>query len=217
MSVRLHRAIGYGVPWHRFEELTTLDCEAHETWDKLNKVFETATDELLTVASEDRKNSWTGPNVPIIEKRLLAKNYTDRDRKEAELGKAEDLVCVIDDSCETLGVIFFPNLYYRKRWYRYDDDLDYAFERWREGTDRSEHSDPRQFVNYVDYGHYPFTNSLMTEDGTPHEWLPFWELRERPDLLPAVPSEIRWYLKKLNVMDDAGVNQLRPVVAQWWG
>jgi hypothetical protein len=55
----------------------------------------------------------------------------------------------------------------------------------------------------------------MTLDGEAREWINFRELRKRPDLVPRVPMELRWYLKKLGVLDDAGINKLRPLTARW--
>jgi hypothetical protein len=32
----------------------------------------------------------------------------------------------------------------------------------------------------------------------------------------AVPGEIRWYMTKHRILTNEGVNELRPVLAQWW-
>jgi hypothetical protein len=218
MGMYIHRAIGYGMSWHNFEALTTLDCEAHKTLDCLHKTFKEATNEQLTIPKEvTTLGLRPGPgHPPFLERRLLAKRYTDGGRLEAETGRATDLYLTVTTPDETTDVVFFPNLMFGSKWQRSNDEIDYHFERWRDGTDRSGHSEPRDFVKYVAYGHYPYTNYVMTIDGKPHEWLPFWEMRERPNLVPNIPSEIRWYMKELGILDEAGVNQLRPLIAQWW-
>jgi hypothetical protein len=71
-------------------------------------------------------------------------------------------------------------------------------------------------VKYVDFGHGPWKNTLMLDDGTPHDWIWYGALRKRPDLLPAVPLEIRWYLTRMGILDSSGVNQLRPLIAHWF-
>jgi hypothetical protein len=216
MGVRIHRAMGWGLPWFKFEELTSISRGPDGGCDFLQYRFEELTDADLTVDDESYSRFFNQRHVmPIFEKRLLSKTYTDGGRRPAVLGNASDLFCSVGCD-ETEHVIFFPSLYYREKWYRYDDDMDYAFERWRDGEGRGEHSEPRDFYSYVEYGHYPWTNYVMLEDGTPTPWEHFLEVNKHPEWVPAVPCEIRWYLTKHNILKDDGVNQLRPIVAQWW-
>ncbi len=135
-------------------------------------------------------------------------------RSEADIGDPADLFELVGDPDRTTDVLFFPSLSRRARWYRYDDDLDYAFEAWRGYP--VEPSEPRFVRTFPRFGFHPWTNDLMLADGTPVPWTYPGEVEERPDWLPSVPSEIRWYLTALGILDDAGVNGLRPMLAQWW-
>lgn len=230
MGIRIKRAIGWGMEWNAFEEACLFGGEAQETSEWLWETFQPKNVPALIVPEDVYKEIFYGESRPrppvIIERNLLARNFTEGGRVDAKLGTADDLYQSIDiGDGEQAHICFFPNLNYAKDWCRRDNILDYQFEAWRR-EDGQEHLDPtpdrhrdigaRNFVKYLPYGHYPFTNYLMLEDGTPQEWDHFTRLQKRPDILPAVPSEIRWYLKELKVMDDAGVNKLRPILAQWW-
>lgn len=219
MSYRIERAMGWGIDWSKFEEVCLFEGETQKTGDWLRAVFGSV--DSLTVPREHFEELFYAKQAPrppvIVERDLLATRFTNGGRDKPERGNPEKLFELVSTPNDNLAVIFFPNLYFRKTWHRWDNDLDYAFEHWR-GSDQSRYNEnaPRDFIKYLPYGHYPWANYLMLADGTPQEWLSFVELRKRPDLLPAVPSEIRWYLNELKVMDDKGVNLLRPVIAQWW-
>lgn len=218
MSSSIKRAIGYAMPWHRFEELTMLDCEAHLTRQTLEEVFDALTDQDLTVDMETYDHLFYKSEEPSIgEIRLLSKTYTNGGRKPAVIGCARDLYVIAQtDEQEDCHIIFFPNLNYRSSWYRSMDTLDWSFERWREGTDRYASPAPDTFYKYVDFGHERWSYSLMNKEGMPEPWRHFLDLRDEKHIVPAPPSEIRWYLTKHRILDNAGVNQLRPIVAQWW-
>lgn len=223
MGTRIHRAIGYGMPWGDFVRRLRLpvcdDGPGEALWEK----FHSLSDADLTVPRETYEKLFyaAGDAKPpiILETRLLARNYTDGGRREADLGRAEDLYALVRDPDETHHIVFFPNLAYARSWRKRDETIDYVFEQWRDvkvDHARKGQAEPRSFARYVGYGHYPLTNNLMAADGAPVPWRPFWEVEEHPEWLPAVPSEIRWYLTTHGVLDDAGVNALRPIVAQWW-
>lgn len=235
MGIRIHRAIGWGLEWNRFEELTTLGCEAHETDDALRAAFDNARPEDLVVPMSIRDQAFyagPGPRRSImIDNNLLALDFefddteteADEDGKERrkrippKLARPDDLFTTVSDPDNTQAVMFFPNASEAKRWYRFDDMLDYQFEALRDGRDGD--PTPREIIEWPKFGHYPYSNHLMDpRDGSPLAWDVFWRLDETyPDgWAPDVPSEIRWYLPKLGVLDDAGVNQLRPILAQWW-
>lgn len=219
MGIAMHRAIGYGLEWHAFESRCLFDCESHETRQALEDRFASLKEEDLTVDDEAYATAWSSPEAPsIMEKRLLSRTFTDGGRRPADIGPTSSLYQFLQEpnDRDPTHVLFFPNATYRRRWSRRDDDLDLSFERWREGDDRRCDSSCRSFVKSVPYGHYPWTNYLMLEDGTPEPWRRHVELQERPDIVPAVPAEIRWYLTRHGVLSDEGVNCLRPMLAQWW-
>lgn len=232
MSYRINRAIGYGMEWNKFEELALFEGEAHETADWLDDVMSSATKDDLTVPMEFRNELFYGkarPRRPIImDPELLATTLefktvdhpdgtTSYERIKADYAPASSLYRTVHVPDETLAVIFFPTARYAKDWYRFDDMLDYQFEAFREGT--SECQGPRDFLIWPKFGHHPFSNALMDlTTGEPLLWEPFSGLDEvyPKGWAPDVPSEIRWWTKKLGIFDENGVNQLRPVVAQWW-
>lgn len=226
MSYRIHRAIGWGMPWEKFETLCQLPSHEYGVDEALDEYFGKLTDIDLTVPDDLYESLFyaSGPvRAPIIlEKRLLTKNFSNSVRDLANVGRAADLYCLVSTPYKTTDVIFFPNLNYRRKWYRYDNDVDYAFEQWSrecEGRplgERGSQGAPRDFTIYTGYGHYPWTNNLMLPDGAPTSWDHFSSVERHPEWLPAVPSEIRWYLSKLGILTNKGVNDLRPVIAQWW-
>lgn len=211
--------MAYGMPWHRFEELYIGDCETHATLDHVRGVLEAADDALLTVGDTFYQERFYTSHVPSIwEKRILALTDTNGGRRHAEVGPAGDLIELVwnpagDDDPQF--VLFFPTLRHRRKWYRRNDPMDCAFDRWRGGTSRGDFSDWETFVKEVPWGHDPFENYLMLTDGTPEPWTHWRELIDRHDIVPAPPSEFRFWLPKLGILDDHGVNQLRPVIAQW--
>ncbi|QIG69138.1 hypothetical protein EVB78_104 [Rhizobium phage RHph_N1_15] len=228
MSYRLHRAIGWGMAWDQFEETVILDCEAQDTSETVDAIFGKATDADLTIPMEERSVYFKtrGVSTPI-DNRLLALDFVfdETGGEDAEgyrlrigpkLGRATDLFQLVMDPDKVNVVLFFPNASYAEKWNRRWDDLDYAFEAYRNGPPGD--AECRDFWHVAKFGWYPFANYLMDRDGQPLEWEMFSRLdRTYPDgWFPAVPTEIRWYLKKLGIMDDAGVNKLRPIVAQWW-
>lgn len=231
MGIRIHRAMGYGMPITKLVELYKgpLDKSSkgdHAVTNGLYELFNnTPKDhESFHVSAEAQKLSFNNKEnadkmatSAIMEKNLLSETYTEGGRKSVSReGSPSDLFSLIgyDDYTD---IIFYPALHSKKCWFRYDDDMDYAFEQWRgENLTRENNLGIRDFVKYLPYGHYPYGNYIMTKEGRHHEWLHFSEMQKRPDLVPSIPTEIRWYLKKLGVFDDQDINQLRPALAQWW-
>lgn len=219
MSYRIHRGMGWGMPIARFDELCQLPKDEDGATESLYKAFSRLTDEDLTVDDKIYRALFYGDGLkpyPILQKRLLATGYDTYGVDPSPAGRATDLFEFVSTPDETTDVIFFPNLYHRSKWYRWGDDLDYAFERFRDGDANEALRAIRDFIRYTKFGHYPWTNDLMDHDGNPLEWQHYTLLDKRDDWLPAVPSEIRWYLTQHGIMDHAGVNELRPLIAQWW-
>lgn len=223
MSYRINRAMGYGMPYEQFKDVCILPKDNDDVLDGVLNVlynaFEKLTDADLTVDDKLYRALFYGDGVkpaPVLQTRLLAEDFTRVSNKPCTIGKAEDLFVTVTTPDETTDIIFFPNLYFRKKWYRWDDELDYAFEQWRSGSgDRSSAQGPQDFTIYTEYGHHPFSYDIMDINGNPLKWEPA-RLNQHSNWIPAVPSEIRWYLTQHGIMFNEGVNQLRPVVAQWW-
>ena len=227
MSSAFYNAIGYGMPWHDFENEVILDCEAHDTLEVFRDIFDNATSEFLTVEMEFYKELFYGKDpVPSIgELQLLSRTYTDGNRRPADIGPADDLYQLVfgpnDD--DPRDVIFFPNLTYRKEWCRRSDYLDQMIEAHRpENNGNIWQSKDR--IRYLNEGFGLWSYFIMEPDGKPVRMddyrFPISPQEQKwardVKVVPQVPSEIRWYLKKLGIMDDAGINKLRPVIAFWW-
>lgn len=215
MSYRIHRGMGWGMPWPLFKELSKLKFDDEDyAIDVLEKTFKDAGTDGLVVPDDVRRDTWgTGSGVvPIMSQYLLAKSHSADNKKPLEFGDPADLFFTVSTPDETTDVVFLPAVAYRKEWLRFDDDLDYAFEWWR-----GHQSDPRDYTLYLPYGVHPWTNSLMQRDtGEPVKWEPFTEVEQHPEWVPGIPGEIRWYLVSLGILDEAGILKLRPCIAQWW-
>jgi hypothetical protein len=211
------------MPWLDFEDLTILDCEAHATWETLESSFETAEPSVFEIDPEVYKRAYysSEPNrAAYLTPHSLYSNILARAEDTFILGSPTELYQKIDVSEDGTKdhIVFYPDCYHARLWKRHDDDIDLALlYYWEKGGSRSEEPDGSARVKYVDYGHGPWKSALMSTVGEPRDWVHFRELRERPDLVPRVPMEMRWYLKRLGLLDDTGVNRLRPLTGRWIG
>jgi hypothetical protein len=223
MGIRIKRSIGWGMPWNQFVELCNAPDKSDAS-DWLYDEFGKLTDQDLTVDDAVHKALCYGDNVVqppiIIQKRLLATKYDEFGKPPSPAGRAEDLFTLTWSGDDIEHIIFYPAIYRRKDWYRSDDDMDYAFEAVRgeqgEPAESEEGYGARNITVYRRYGHYPWSNYIMDHDGNPLPWDHYALLNKRDDWVPGIPSEIRWYLTQFDIMYNQGVNQLRPIVAQWW-
>lgn len=230
MGIRIHRAMGWGMPFKRLAELNGVaEKDRNSAW--LYDRFDGKTPADLTVPDELCKELWNTRYVmSILQPDLLSRKFACGPHERSALrpddfGRAVDLFTTVSRGVdETSDVIFFPTLHYREEWYRRSDDMDYEFEQWRTSIRENEtvyavrgaQDSPVEHVTYLPYNPYPFTNHLMLTDGSPQPWEHYTEVEKHPEWLPAVASELRWYLPKLGVLDEKGVLELRPVIAQWW-
>lgn len=223
MGIRIKRSIGWGMPWTQFVELCSAP-DKNNVYEWLDEVFDKLTDEDLTVDDAVYKalfygDSATRPSM-ILQKRLLATKFEGFGKEPSPAGRAEDLFTVTWNGDDIAHIVFYPTLAMRAKWYRSDDDMDYAFEAIRgengEPAESEEGYGARDITVYRRYGHYPWSNYIMDHAGNPLPWEHYALLNKRNDWAPGVPSEIRWYLTQHGIMYNQGVNQLRPIVAQWW-
>jgi hypothetical protein len=218
----LRTAIGWGMPWHQFEEATTLDCEAHATLETLEAVLAGASREAFEIDAAAIACRHTrgaqGATANPVTRNCLIENFLVHEGDELKFGDPRLLFLTVDDNeeAEPSHAVFFPDLYHRRKWSRSDDELDLALlYYWQTGSDRFAEIDNEPQVRYVAYGHGVWKSAVMTEDGSPVWWSGFADLQDRPEIVPRVPLEIRWYLTRLGILDDVGVNTLRPIVARW--
>lgn len=220
MSLKLHRAIGYGMSWGRFQELSTLPLcgdDDDELWEVLLNKFHGFKTEDLALTKEERKEFGGGQHRPaiMVENLLQLGISIGRNGPPLEYGHGSDLFVFVQNPDYTTDVVFFPNLLWGKSWYRKQDYLDLVFEAF--GRDSGDGS-PRAFTNYQRYGFYPYSQYVMTKDGQPVEdhYIIDGPLKEEHAEIGAIPGEIRWLMTKHGILTNEGVNELRPVIAQWW-
>jgi len=224
MPFKLNRAMGYGMPWEKFEALCTLPVcgdDDDEMWEVLFNTFNGFKENDLTMSKEERSEFSSGQHRPfIITRNLLQLDIKLGSDAPVEVGHGGDLFTFVGNLDKTTDVIFFPNLVWGKKWYRTADILDLVFDTYGEGGGDGEH---RYYTNYRRLGFYPYGQYVMTKDGTPvdgehivnftFEDVP---LTDEHEIVGAVPGEIRWYMTKHGILTNEGVNELRPVLAQWW-
>jgi hypothetical protein len=226
MSIVLHRAIGYGMPWSRFTQLykqlhETNDVHGH-LWQLLDKLEHAA----LIIPKEYRKSSYPGilgepmshpTPVHILEPNLLARGVTLGGRIDVPIGRPSDLVQIVQDPDNVHEIMFFPSAMYAKQWVHYGDAVDYAFEMWGKQSDgkRGNADDWTSVTKYIETGHGSFSELLMHPDGTRAEYDYWWE-RGDEGMLAGIPEEIRWFLKTFNILPDHAIIEVRPLIAQWW-
>ncbi|BBF92663.1 hypothetical protein [Blastochloris tepida] len=220
MSYRIHKAQGWGMPAAQFEELCLLapvdGCKYEALDTLLRRTTTLAMPKKLRDAIFYRRGEaarrWTST---VFEPNLLT--LCGHGTNKTVAPNAADLVVNVHTPDETLAVVFLPSASYAKRWYRFDDDLDFQEERWANGTAKGAEGRVEDRVLWLPFNPYPFTNDLMhPETGAPMKWEHFLELRERKDWVPAVPSEIIWWTTRLGVFSRENALKLRPVLATWW-
>lgn len=216
MSSRIHRALGWGMPWADFLARQRLSAEPDAVTAALEARFNQAEEAGLSVPSAVVKDLLRGKapaHPPILERHLLATEFTQFGKVDPATGRANDLYTLVWNGDTVVAILFYPNLSCRRQWYRRDDAIDYAFERWAaDGRD----ADLTTVLRWSRYGHHPWTQYLMLTDGTPIAWNAANIAAAWTEVPAAVPSEIRWYLDNLGILDKDAVNTLRPALAQWW-
>jgi len=216
MGIRLNTSIGYAMPIETFNKYCLLTSPTED-----NKL------ELLdSVCSKTTELKFTKEDYIEFEGLLgfypdvLAQKYHSDGRTVLEKApNASELYQVIYQFEPEEGnshIIFYPNTYYAKQWYRLDDSMDYEFERWKNGSTAEYEPDPSDTVKYVAYGPYPFTNMLMNLQGEKIKWDAFTELRKKSDWAPRPPELIYWWTQKLGIFNKKGVDKLQPIIAKWW-
>ena len=205
--------MGYGMPWDRFAALCPLPIGPDGLWGALDASLGAATPEAMTVPREDRYEvtALGHRRLRVLGPHLLAVGFGLGTWVPTEFGEARALCAIVGDGDSDDHVLFFPSVDLAARWHRVDDDLDYAFERWRGGP-----GEPRGFARYADAAFHPHEGERM--DGTGRSLAPApgsWDAQD-PGAAPAVPAEIRWYLPRLGILDLPGTLELRPLIAQWW-
>lgn len=209
MGIRINKAIGYGMPWKEFTQFSPLsdqlrDSSFYEVFKdedgcKFNEPFISDSDEFKT-------------KYALHDKQFLS-------FKIAEEKTISDLIYMIGyDDPE--HILFMPSEYHIKKWYRYDDGIDYAERRWPNKdnlTRKYEGNGHLDEIKYLPYGHYPYTNNLMDTLGNHVKWTNFMDFYDKEDsIIPEPPSSIVYYTQKLGILNKAGVLRLKPMIATWW-
>ena len=197
MGYRIHKSIGWAMQEKQFLELSGLkDLEEFE--DK----FSSLPLETFHVSSEKRKELFSKKSSPVIFETDLLNSYSS----DMLYAFASDVDCVQSH------IIFYPTAQIKEKWYRADDDIDYAFE---------VHclDDTSNDFKYIKISHYPWNKYYSYNDGTTFEYKDSFEVTEalrEYKIIPAIPEEIKWYLSQGNILKEKDIIKLRPLIAKWW-
>ena len=205
MSIRINKAIGYGMPWSDFIQNTVIE----DSGEGLN---ESLYNTLNSISEMPKPSEKEFSKFSLNESQYC--HFEILDGREG--GSLYDL-------CHTTGydytehIIFLPCHHFLK-WYRYSDAIDWTEERWFGSDGRNDVSGRLEdTVRYLGYGHYPFSNNLMHPDGSHKPWKHFSELYGTEEIYPACPpGEIVYWTQKAGVLTREGVLKLRPILATWW-
>lgn len=227
MGIRIHKCMGWGLTPAQLKEhaaFASKDADesevAEELWDHLRSI------KTLIPPITNHKLEYAGKEDFIFVKNLLNKNFKLEDKSEDLFDTAEDLYQSVYTFDTQLGIedegtklhLFVPNGYYAKKWFRYNDDLDY-----NESCldDASTPPDPfgqgpgSDLVAEMRHNPYPYTNNLMDAEGNSVLWTAFGR-NLRPKLLPEPPLELIWWLTESGVLKPGAWIHLRPYFARYW-
>jgi hypothetical protein len=117
------------------------------------------------------------------------------------------LIHIIGSGDDRDHVLFIPNSDLAKKWYRFDDDIDwYLAMNYEEETLQSQ-------IDYLPRGNLnPFWDEYMDGNG-----VRVMSKVKLDGLQHGVPDILRWWLTEYNILALPGVGKLRPMRAQWWG
>jgi len=130
-------------------------------------------------------------------------------------GDPKNLWRFIGDTDETDGIIFFPDSHCASRWFRHDDDIDYALSNTEDGCGTTK-------IEELSSGIFPYTGYMDKNGNTVKEGFMLNGMFLSEDglkipVVPSVPRALRWYLKELGVMTDQQItDHIRPMTAEWW-
>jgi hypothetical protein len=113
-------------------------------------------------------------------------------------------------------VMFWPNSYYRKKLYRWNDDLDYVVTHMHPMRAGKEWAHPTDELHSpLVHNPYGYANDVQI-DGVRAEWPGPFGCRDYPEYAPAPPKQLVWWLDKLQVLSKADAMKLRPYLCRWW-
>ena len=190
MSTRIHKMMGYGTSEKVFHD--------RDWFDRIDDIGESRVHAMIqksnpgnsdvSLAFESRHPNWKGP-----------------------YPRARDLVKFADYTDEDEGRIVFATPMNFKKWFRYDDDIDFQ---------ESDRENLTTEVKMIDSPLYPYLNYMDAETGekVPMD-RPLFKLKEEygDSIVPIVPTVIRILVKELKPLDDPMLwLKLRPMIVTWW-
>lgn len=214
MGIRINKAMGYGMPIAQFNDhFNPVTSDNHH--EKMEWLYDTLVD------NQETQELLSGPHDPKIIKELMDLGYRplqfffkpfDRinSAEPHSFAKLYYEICLENPT----HVLFMPTIDFAHKWMRHDDDIDYV------EFNLQNNDGPENKIVECNYGFYPYANEVRsTETDRPIDWDGTMMSRDgkRPDhIVPDVPPDLRYWLRKLDIMDNSGINQLRPIVATWW-
>lgn len=224
MGIRIHKAMGWGLTEPQMQEHAAFDFNPDDVgealWDHLWNIKDLTLP--LDVSARFRYNN---REELIFTRNLLNKEFKfDADVPTFE--SAEDLHKSVYTFGSQLGIegegtklhLFAPCGVYAKKWFRFNDDLDYAECCLDDAsTDPDPVGKDVMLDRIVEMRHnpYPYTNNLMDAEGNSVKWTTYGR-NLRPELLPEPPLELVWWLTEYKVIKPGSWIHLRPYFARWW-
>lgn len=204
MGIRIHTSLGWGMPIKKFEKYSLVPDEDEET---IHGILTECKELLIPKGLHEKRVIFSGHN-------LLSKEFNYPGTPSPKDAKNASNLIRFAGSDDAEHVIFYPSMYFLETWFRFDDAIDYAF-----ATNITK--EMKNTWKYLKHGHYPFNIDRMNlkgehQDRDNYEILRFTDKKKAAKIVPEVPFELRWWVKELKILDDEGVNQLRPIMASWW-
>lgn len=207
MSTRYHKTAGYGMPIGQFNFYFQPEFDPdHGRLAKVEDILQSYNDQAKeplnkTILSHMKDSGYFIPNERPRYSPMCKTSFWD--------------LCVpVWDADDIKYVIFIPNTVDFREWSRSGDLLD-TFEYETEPNDMETVIIERQ------YGFYPYSNYIRdAQTNKPKEWDSSCmgdTNGKRPDhIIPDVPPVLRYWLLDTGIMNNEGINALKPIIAKWW-
>lgn len=188
MSIRIHKAVGYG-GYHPNNVALFEYLDEHGVDGEVNQLI---VDNLPTKDHRDHL---------FLETENMAKTYEKSYPKQF-------LNCIhhCEYELDTHGYTLIIPPIYAEDWHRYDDSIDYF---------DANYNDPQTVVKILDGPIYPYSNWMDPETFEVIDTDYYYEERKymTPTPIPSIPTSVKLIATKIG-MDW---KTLKPMVVTWWG
>jgi len=209
MGSRLHVVQGWGMPVTKFKGLADLnfpDCVASDSdyYDLHSEVCN-----KIKYYKHEFK-------ITKEEHLKIRKQHNQHIFFKGTIQSGDDLFHYICDESNVFGddyILFYSDPNEKKEWTRYANDLDYTMLVYDNTT--KQYDNFNSFCRVHDHG-FSYYNLSRTDKNYKPVIFDYNDPDFLANTLPAVPGAIRWWMTKIGLMTDEGVNELRPISAMYW-